>query len=72
MQSHNQGSLRAQIDQHVFRTPGDWSVEELFERPGTLDAGHPRFVRFLVGLVSADVIPDEPTWSRPSTLACGP
>lgn len=50
--------LRAQIDQHVFRNPGDWTVVELFEQLGALKADHPRFARFLSALVSADVVPD--------------
>lgn len=52
--------LRQQIDQHVVRTPGDWSVEDLFEQLGAFDASGPRFATFLEGLVSADVVPDEP------------
>lgn len=53
-------SLRGQIEQHVFRNPGDWPAEELFEQLGALSAGDARFARFLEGLVSAEVIPDEP------------
>ncbi|MDT0321444.1 AbiJ-related protein [Streptomyces millisiae] len=52
--------LRREIDRHVFRNPGDWSTEELFERLGAFEAGDARFARFLEGLVSPDVIPDEP------------
>jgi very-short-patch-repair endonuclease len=52
--------LRAQIERHVFRNPGDWSTEELFEQLGAFEAGDTRFARFLEGMVSADVIPDEP------------
>jgi very-short-patch-repair endonuclease len=52
--------LRAQIERHVYRNPGDWSTEELFEQLGAFDAGDTRFARFLDGMVSADVIPDEP------------
>lgn len=52
--------LRAQIERHVFRNPGDWSAEELFEQLGAFEAGDTRFARFLEGMVSADVIPDEP------------
>lgn len=52
--------LAADIERHVFRNPGDWSTEELFERLGAFDASDTRFGRFLEGLVSADVIPDEP------------
>ena len=54
-------SLRGQIEQHVLRNPGDWTAEDLFEQLGAFDAGNRRFGRFLEGLVSADVVPDEPT-----------
>jgi AbiJ N-terminal domain 3 len=53
-------SLRARIERHVFRNPGDWSAEDLLEQLGAFDASDTRFARFLEGLVSADVIPDEP------------
>jgi hypothetical protein len=56
--------LRGQIDQHVYRNPGDWSTEDLFEQLGALETGDARFARFLEGLVSADVVPDEPTQRR--------
>jgi hypothetical protein len=52
--------LRGRIERHVFRNPGDWSAEELFEQLGAFEAGDARFARFLEGLVAADVIPDEP------------
>ena len=57
-------SLRARIERHVFRNPGDWSAEDLFEQLGAFDASDTRFARFLEGLVSADVIPDEPAQRR--------
>lgn len=53
-------TLRTDIEQHVFRNPGDWSTEYLFEQLGAFDASDTRFARFLEGLASADVIPDEP------------
>ncbi|HEX6525342.1 MAG TPA: hypothetical protein VF070_35835 [Streptosporangiaceae bacterium] len=53
-------SLRARIERHVFRNPGDWSTEDLFEQLGAFEAGDARFGKFLEGLVSADVIPSEP------------
>jgi very-short-patch-repair endonuclease len=56
--------LAADIERHVFRNPGDWSTEELFEQLGAFDASDTRFARFLEGLVSADVIPDEPAQRR--------
>ena len=57
-------SLRARIERHVFRNPGDWSAEDLFKQLGAFDASDTRFARFLEGLVSADVIPDEPAQRR--------
>ena len=53
-------SLRARLEQDVFRNPGDWSAEDLFEQLGAFEATDARFVRFLEGLVSADTVPDEP------------
>jgi very-short-patch-repair endonuclease len=52
-------SLRADIQQHVHRNPGDWTVETLFDRVGAYDASDRRFGFFLEGLASADVRPDE-------------
>ncbi|MER5757246.1 hypothetical protein [Streptomyces sp. NPDC002088] len=52
-------TLRDRIERHVFRNPGDWSTEDLFENLGVFEAGDARFVRFLEGLVSADVLLDE-------------
>jgi hypothetical protein len=53
-------TLRGQIRRHVLRNPGDWSTEDQFEALGAFEAGDARFARFLEGLASADVIPDEP------------
>lgn len=53
-------SLRTQIEQHIFRNPGDWTAEQLFEHLGVFSASDTRFAKFLEGLVSSDVIPDEP------------
>ena len=52
-------SLRAAIDQHIYRNPEDWSVEQFFDKIGALDACDRRFVLFVEGLASADVRPDE-------------
>ncbi|PJE06611.1 MAG: hypothetical protein CK429_26835 [Mycobacterium sp.] len=52
--------LRAQIRQHVYRNPGDWSTDDLFEHLGAFEAGDRRFGRFLEALVSADVLIHEP------------
>ncbi|MFH8893561.1 hypothetical protein [Streptomyces sp. DK15] len=47
------------MEKHVFRNPGDWSTEDLFENLGAFEAGDARFARFLEALVSADVLLDE-------------
>jgi hypothetical protein len=52
-------SLRARIDRHVYRNPDDWTILYLFEQLGALDASHQRFVRFIEGLASSNVRPDE-------------
>lgn len=57
-------SLRAEINQHVHRNPGDWSTEYLFDRLGAFDASDRRFALFLEGLASADVRPDEAAQRR--------
>ena len=57
-------SLRGQVHRHVLRNPGDWSAEDLFEELGAFEAGDARFGKFLEGLASADVVPDEPTQRR--------
>lgn len=51
-------SLRAQIERHVFRNPGDWTVEYLFDRLGAFDAPDQRFLKFLEGLASSEVRPE--------------
>ena len=43
-------SLHDDIERHVFRFPGDWTTEYLFEQLGAFDARDPRFARFLEGL----------------------
>jgi very-short-patch-repair endonuclease len=50
--------LRAEIQRHVHRNPGDWPVEYLFDRLGAYDASDRRFALFLEGLTSADLRPD--------------
>ncbi|MFE5517334.1 hypothetical protein ACFQ9Q_06295 [Streptomyces virginiae] len=57
-------SLRRSIEQHVFRNPGDWSAEDLFENVGAFEAGDARFARFLEAMVSADVLLDESAQRR--------
>lgn len=52
-------SLRAEIDRHVHRFPGDWSADVLFDQLGAFDASDRRFALFLEGLASADVRPNE-------------
>ena len=36
--SESTTSLRARIERHVFRNPGDWTTEELFEQLGAFEA----------------------------------
>lgn len=62
-------SLREEIARHVMRFRDDWSTEELFERLGAFEAPHPRFGRFLEGLASAAVLPDEHAQRRFVDLA---
>jgi hypothetical protein len=57
-------SLRVQIQQHVYRNRGDWTVEHLFDQLGAFDATNRRFVLFLEGIASSDVRPDEASQRR--------
>jgi hypothetical protein len=57
-------SMRTAVQQHVYRNPGDWSVEELFDKLGAFDSSDRRFALFLEGLASADVRPDEASQRR--------
>lgn len=52
-------TLRARVDRHVFRNPGDWSAEQLFDALGAFECSSPRFARLLEGMASAEVRPDE-------------
>lgn len=52
------GSLAAQIDRHVFRNPGDWTVDYLFDQIGAYDAADQRFARFIEGMATGGVWPD--------------
>lgn len=54
-------TLRDEIDQHVHRNPGDWEVEYLFDRLGAYEASDWRFARFIEGMASPAVRPDEPS-----------
>ncbi len=56
--------LRAEIRQHVHRNPEDWPAETLFDRLGAFEASDQRFARFLEGLASSDVRPDEASQRR--------
>ena len=40
-------SLAREIERHMIRNPGDWSVEYLFERIGALSCSHDRFARLI-------------------------
>lgn len=51
--------LLEEIEQHVHRNPVDWTVKELFDRLGAIDASDRRFALFLEGLASGEVRPDE-------------
>lgn len=53
--------LRQQVDRHVFRNPGDWSTETLFDKLGAFEASDRRFGLFLESLVSHEVVLDEAT-----------
>ncbi|WP_223167998.1 hypothetical protein [Nonomuraea sp. SYSU D8015] len=57
-------TLSAQIDRHVFRNPGDWTAEDLFEQLNAFEASDTRFGLFLEGMASAEVLPDEPAQRR--------
>jgi hypothetical protein len=52
-------SLRAEIEKHVHRNPGDWSVVEFFDKLGAFEASDHRFALFLEGLASPDIRPNE-------------
>ncbi len=57
-------SLRALIQQHVHKNPGDFSVDDLFDALGAYDCSDRRFALFLEGLASADVRPNETSQRR--------
>ena len=69
--------LRALIYQHVYRNPGDWSTEDLFEHLGAFEAADRRFGLFLEAIASADVVLSEPNQRaivgtiNPSLRQCG-
>ncbi|WAJ42856.1 hypothetical protein OK015_16475 [Mycobacterium sp. Aquia_216] len=69
--------LRALIYQHVYRNPGDWSTEDLFEHLGAFEAADRRFGLFLEAITSADVVLHEPNQRaivdtiNPSLRQCG-
>ncbi|MFJ9034452.1 hypothetical protein ACIRQP_39620 [Streptomyces sp. NPDC102274] len=58
------GTLRDDIQRHVIRFPDDWSTEYLFEQLRAFEAPHPRFGRFLEGLASSAVLPNEQAQRR--------
>ncbi|MFK3983126.1 hypothetical protein ACI2K4_22455 [Micromonospora sp. NPDC050397] len=51
-------SLGGQIDRHFHRNE-DWTVEQLFDELGAVDASDRRFALFLEGVVSGETVPDE-------------
>jgi hypothetical protein len=69
---HEGRSLRAQIEKHVHRNPGDWSVDHLFKELDVYNATDRRFALFLEGLASPDVRPNEEEQRRFVTLVNGP
>ncbi|MFE3931353.1 hypothetical protein [Streptomyces sp. YIM B13508] len=62
-------TLRDDIERHVIRFPDDWSTEYLFEQLKAFEAPHPRFGRFLEGLASPAILPDEQAQRRFVELA---
>ncbi len=70
-------SLEAQIQRHVHRDPGGWSVEKLFNELDAFEVTDARFRKFLEGLASPDVMPDVQAQRRfvnlvnPSLAKCG-
>lgn len=60
----HRGTLRDDIQRHVIRFPDDWSTEYLFEQLRAFEAPHPRFVHFIEGLASPEVLPDEQAQRR--------
>ncbi|MFC4045402.1 hypothetical protein ACFO1B_43900 [Dactylosporangium siamense] len=52
------GSLGGQIDRH-FHHNDDWTVEELFDALGAVDASDRRFALLLEGMVSGATVTDE-------------
>jgi hypothetical protein len=63
--------LRAQIERHVYRNPGDWSPEYLFEQLRAYDCSDRRFCLLLEGLASSDVRLDEKEQRRFVALVNG-
>lgn len=57
-------SLRDDIDRHVHHNPGDWSASILFDKVGAFDCCDRRFVLFVEGLASPEVLPDETAQRR--------
>ncbi|WP_082321827.1 hypothetical protein [Variovorax paradoxus] len=74
---NNRTNLRQEIQQHVHNNRRDWSTELLFEKLGAYTASTGRFARFLEGLASSDVRPDEAAQRRfvaivnPPLRSCG-
>jgi len=64
MLGNGRTNLRQEIQQHVHRNRGDWSTEFLFDSLGAYTASNNRFARFLEGLASSDVRPDEAAQRR--------
>ena len=65
-------SLRAEIEKHLHRNPGDWSVVEFFDKLGAFDASDHRFALFLEGMASPDIRPNEAEQRRFVDAVTGP
>ncbi len=55
----HQNTLHSRINRHVYRNPGDWTPEQLFEELGAYDCSDRRFALLIEGMASSDVRPDE-------------
>jgi len=57
-------SLWDDVERHVHNNPGDWSPAILFDKLGAFDCCDRRFVLFVEGLASPEVLPDETAQRR--------
>ncbi|MBB4932816.1 hypothetical protein F4561_003636 [Lipingzhangella halophila] len=52
-------SLASEIERHMVRFTDDWTVLDLFKKPGALTSSNRRFLLFVEGVLSGAVNPDE-------------